>query len=172
VSTHVEQTAEAISGGKYFTFALGEDEYGLEILKVREIIGIMDMTIVPRTRDYIRGIINLRGRIIPVIDLRIKFGMTAIEKTSETCIIVVECNRADQGFVMGILVDQVREVLDIDSKEIEAAPDFGAAFDADFILGIAKVKNSVKILLDLDAILGTDEVLDIQAVASASDSQS
>lgn len=149
--------------GKYLTFALGGEEYGLEILKVREIIGLMDITVVPRTPSFVRGVINLRGKIIPVVDLRVKFGMEAIENTEETCIIVVEVTRNSKSIEMGILVDKVSEVLDIQGEEIEGPPSFGSGFDASFIMGMAKAKDSVKILLNIDAVLSSEEVMELSA---------
>ena len=152
-------------GGKYLTFVLGEEEYGLEILKVREIIGVMAITVVPRTPEFIRGVINLRGKIIPVVDLRAKFNMKIIETTKETCIIVVDVVLNEETVEMGILVDKVSEVLDIDSEEIEDAPSFGSSFNAQFIMGMAKTKDSVKILLNIGAVLNTKEVLEVANVA-------
>lgn len=159
MTTSAETSASTNLGGKYFTFILGEEEYGLEILKVREIIGLMPITNVPRTADYVCGIINLRGKIIPVVDLRVKFGMQKVDTTEETCIIVVECSKDDHAMTMGILVDRVSEVLDVDEESIEPPPDFGTGFQANFILGMAKINDSVKILLDVDTILSSDEVI-------------
>jgi purine-binding chemotaxis protein CheW len=139
--------------GKYLTFRLAAEEYGLEILKVREIIGLMDITKVPRTPNFIRGVINLRGKVIPVLELRAKFQMDGIEDTEETCIIVVDVACETGSMLMGTLVDAVSEVLDIQENEIEEAPAFGVGVDTSFILGIGKVKNSVKILLDIDKVL-------------------
>jgi len=139
--------------GKYLTFKLAEEEYGLEILKVREIIGLMDITAVPRTPGFIRGVINLRGKVIPVVDLRTKFGMETHQDTDETCIIVVDVASSENADMMGILVDTVSEVLDIAVNEIEDTPTFGASVDMDFILGIGKVNGQVKILLDIDKVL-------------------
>lgn len=139
--------------GKYLTFRLAAEEYGLEILKVREIIGLMNITQVPRTPDYIRGVINLRGKVIPVLDLRNKFGMGVTEDTEETCIIVVEVSLEDESVMMGTVVDAVSEVLDIKENEIEDAPAFGTNVDTKFILGIGKVKDDVKILLDINEVL-------------------
>jgi purine-binding chemotaxis protein CheW len=166
--------------GKYLTFRLDREEYGLEILKVREIIGLMGITKVPRTPHYIRGVINLRGKVIPVLDLRAKFGMEVIADTEETCIIVVDVESSGGAIMMGILVDAVSEVLDIQAGEIEEPPTFGSEVDTRFILGIGKVKNSVKILLDIDRVLtgvdisGADgietapngDVLDMELAAS------
>lgn len=144
--------------GKYLTFRLDAEEYGLEILKVREIIGLMEITKVPRTPHYIRGVINLRGKVIPVLDLRSKFGMEVLADTEETCIIVVDVTNEEGSILMGILVDAVSEVLDIQENEIENPPTFGAEVDTRFILGIGKVKNSVKILLDIDKVLTTVDI--------------
>jgi purine-binding chemotaxis protein CheW len=139
--------------GKYLTFALAEEEYGLEILKVREINGYMDITPVPQTPAYVKGVINLRGQVIPVIDLRAKFGMESKEVTDQTCIIVVEVHRNGQKADTGIVVDRVQEVLFIAGDQIQETPEFGAAVNTDFILGLGKVGKSVKILLDIDRVL-------------------
>ena len=145
--------------GKYLTFALAQEEYGLEILKVREIIGYIDVTAIPQTPLYVKGVINLRGQVIPVIDLRSKFGMETTEVTEQTCIIVVEITQAGRKFNTGIIVDHVSEVLDIAGENIEDAPQFGSSVDTDFILGMAKVGESVKILLHIDRVVG-EPVLD------------
>lgn len=144
--------------GKYLTFVLGAEEYGLEILKVREIIGYMEITSVPQTPHYVKGVINLRGQVIPVIDLRAKFGMESTEVTEETCIIVVEITQGDRKFSTGIVVDRVQEVLDIAGKNIEEAPQFGSAVNTDFILGMGKIGDTVKILLDIDRVLASDDL--------------
>ena len=140
--------------GKYLTFILNNEEYGLEILKVREIIGVMDITPVPQTPPFIKGIINLRGKVIPVVDLRLKFVMPEIEYTKETCIIVVDISNR----LMGIIVDTVSEVLDIAAKDIEPTPSLGSDIKTDFILGMGKIKGKVKILLDIDRVLTLDEL--------------
>jgi purine-binding chemotaxis protein CheW len=160
-------SAEDTMAGKYLTFKLGGEEYGLEILKVREIIGLMDITIVPRTPAYVRGVINLRGKIIPVVELRVKFGMESIENTEETCIIVVEVVRHEKGVEMGILVDKVSEVLDINDSEIEDAPSFGAGDESNFIMGMANAKDSVKILLNIDAVLSGEEIVEMIAAGGS-----
>ena len=169
VAAQTEELNRAImeKEGKYLTFALANEEYGLEILKVREIIGYMDITAVPQTPVYVKGVINLRGQVIPVIDLRAKFGMQTTEVTEETCIIVVETTQGDRNISTGIVVDHVSEVLDIAGENIEAAPQFGSSVNTDFILGMGKIADSVKILLDIDEVLanvdltvghGSDEV--------------
>lgn len=151
-------------GGKFLTFFLAGEEYGLEILKVQEIIGMMDITPVPRSPDYIRGVINLRGKVIPIVDLRLRFGMEQAERTSETCIIVVEANRVQTG----IVVDQVSEVLNIASGEIEDTPAFGSEVQTDYILGIGKADGRVKLLLDIDRVLAQGIPEDLMATAEGS----
>ncbi|MBW8017783.1 MAG: purine-binding chemotaxis protein CheW [Planctomycetes bacterium] len=155
-----EQLNQAIADkeGKYLTFALAHEEYGLEILKVREIIGYMDITAVPQTPSHVKGVINLRGQVIPVVDLRAKFGMDTMEVTEETCIIVVEISQGDRNFQTGIVVDHVQEVLDIQGEDIEPAPQFGSNVDTDFILGMGKIGDTVKILLDIDKVLAGDDL--------------
>ncbi|MHC4243638.1 MAG: chemotaxis protein CheW [Planctomycetota bacterium] len=159
-ATRTQQLNEAImeNEGKYLTFALGAEEYGLEILKVREIIGYMEITAVPQTPHYVKGVINLRGQVIPVIDLRTNFGMEAAEITEETCIIVVETSQGDRKFSTGVVVDHVQEVLDIAGKDIEGTPEFGSAVNTDFILGMGKIGETVKILLDIDRVLASDDL--------------
>lgn len=139
--------------GKYLTFSLGNEEYGLEILKVREIIGYMNITAVPRTPNFVKGVINLRGQVIPVIDLRLRFGMEPADITDQTCIIVAEVNQNGRAFNAGLIVDRVQEVLDIDKEEIEEPSNLGSTVQTDFILGIGKVGNTINILLDIDQIL-------------------
>jgi purine-binding chemotaxis protein CheW len=139
--------------GKYLTFALAQEEYGLEILKVREIIGYMDITPVPKTPSFVKGVINLRGQVIPVVDLRAKLGMPQAEITEETCIIVVEVQRDGQRNDTGLVIDRVQEVLFISGEQIQDTPEFGSTVDTDFILGLGKVGKTVKILLDIDKVL-------------------
>lgn len=140
--------------GKYLTFVLGTEEYGIEILKVREIIGMMDITSVPQTPDYMKGVINLRGKVIPVIDLRLKFAMTELKYTQETCTIVVEVN----GSLIGIIVDTVSEVVDIAGEEVEETPQFGQEIDTDFIIGLGKVDQKIIILLNIEQVMATEEL--------------
>lgn len=153
--------------GKYLTFALGREEYGLEILKVREIIGYMDITAVPRTPEYVRGVINLRGQVISVIDLRAKFGMESAARTDQTCIIVVEIQRNGRRLNTGIVVDRVSEVLNIGADKIEGPPEFGAAVRVEFILGMGKINDSVKILLDIDKVLSAEDAAAVAGAAEA-----
>ena len=154
------QSVKTISDreGKYLTFSLAEEEYGIGILKVKEIIGIMNITMVPKTPDYVKGVINLRGKVIPVMDLRLKFGLMAMEYTERTCIIVVEIAKHFGSLLIGSVVDSVSEVLNVKALEIEDTPNFGSHLNTDYILGMAKVGGGVKILLDIDKVLGSEEV--------------
>lgn len=149
--------------GKYLTFALGDEEYGLPVLKVREIIKVMDITAVPQVPGHIKGVINLRGKVIPVVDLRLKFGFASQDYTERTCIIVVEVALAASSVMMGMVVDSVSEVLNIGEAEIEQTPEFGERVTTDYIKAMAKVKGRVKILLDLDRVLGAEGTIAMQA---------
>lgn len=146
--------------GKYLTFELDSEEYGLEILKVKEIIGIMDITTVPQTPPYVKGVINLRGKVIPVIDLRLKFKMKPLEYNERTCIIVVNiAGKSGSKIMIGIVVDSVSEVLNVREDDIEDAPAFGTSLDTEYILGMAKVEGGVKILLNIDKVLSAEEIV-------------
>ena len=159
----VETIGQAISvmadrEGKYLTFALAGEEYGISILKIKEIIGMMPITTIPQTPDFVKGVINLRGKVIPVVDLRLRFGMERIDYTERTCIVVVEISGGAGTVMIGIVVDSVSEVLNIKGGEIEETPTFGTKLETDYILGMAKVQGGVKILLDIDRVLSRDEV--------------
>ena len=164
VRPRIEQAAQgkADRGGKFLTFFLAGEEYGIEILKVHEIIGVLPITRVPRTPNFILGVINLRGKVIPIVDLRLKFGMEPKKIDEETCIIVVRV----QGIQMGILVDKVSEVRNIASADVEDAPSFGSDVDTEYILGIGKSEGRVKLLLDIDKVLATQEVVDLGDAAA------
>jgi purine-binding chemotaxis protein CheW len=144
----------AALAGKYLTFALASEEYALPVLKVREIIKILDITAVPQVPGYVKGVINLRGKVIPVVDLRLRFGFPSQAYDERTCIIVVEVALAASKVMMGVVVDAVSEVLTVAAESIEATPDFGDQVHTEFIQGVAKVKGRVKFLLDLDRIFG------------------
>jgi purine-binding chemotaxis protein CheW len=144
--------------GKYLTFSLAGEEYGIGILKVKEIIGMMPITMVPRTPDFVKGVINLRGKVIPVADLRRRFSMESIDYTERTCIIVVEISGQGGSILMGIVVDSVSEVVNIKGTEIEEAPVLGSALDTNYILGMAKINKGVKILLDIDKVMDWEEI--------------
>ncbi len=150
-----EKTANEVDylAGKYLTFSLGDEIYGIEILKVQELIGMMSVTSVPKTPEYVRGVVNLRGKVIPVVELRLKFEIEPVEDTEKTCIIVVQVTRADATITMGIIVDEVCEVLNISSDQIEPAPSFGSSVDSDFIIGMGKFDEKVVMLLDVDKVL-------------------
>ncbi len=148
-----------VQEGKFLTFSLANEEYGIGILKVREIIGMMPIRTVPQTPGFVKGVINLRGKVIPVVDLRLKFGMEEIDYTERTSIIVVDVESGPNTFVhIGIVVDFVSEVINIKGDEIEPAPTFGSQLNTEYILGMAKVGKSVKILLDIDRILAVEDL--------------
>lgn len=166
---NMETTASAVKtetktrrGGKFLSFFLKQEEYGIEILKVQEIIGVLPITRVPRTPEFVKGVINLRGKIIPVTDLRSKFNMEEREETSETCIIVVQTN----GLEIGVIVDKVSEVLDISDQEIEDVPSFGTDVSTDYLLGIGNTNGRVRLLLDIDRILTPQEIRDAHEATS------
>lgn len=142
--------------GKYLTFTLGEENYGLEILSVREIMGVLKITSVPNTPDCVKGVVNIRGKVIPIVDLRLKFDMPETEYTEQTCIIVVCIGDVE----IGIIVDCVSEVMDIVEEDIEDTPEFGVNVDTNTILGISKAGGRVTILLDINKVLTADELTD------------
>jgi purine-binding chemotaxis protein CheW len=150
--------------GKYLTFQLACEEFGIQVLKVREIMGIQDITAVPRTPPHIKGVINLRGKVVPVIDLRLKFGLPAAEYTARTCIIVTQLKSDNSTVLTGIVVDGVSEVLNLSGQEIENTPDFGEKLETQYLLGMAKVKGKVKILLDIDRILSPQELQKLNVI--------
>ena len=156
---------DAIKAGKYLTFKLAKEDYGISLLKVREIIGMMPITSVPRTPDFIKGVINLRGKVIPVTDLRLRFEMPEIDYTDRTCIIVVEIRTIESTLQMGIVVDAVTEVLPVREEEIEPAPEFGASVDTRYILGMANMDGAVKILLDIDRVMSSEEIAELEKAA-------
>jgi len=145
--------------GKFLTFSLANEEYGISILKVREIIGMMPIRTVPQTPSFVRGVINLRGKVIPVVDLRLKFGMVEQDYTERTSIIVVDVKGSSDNFMrIGIVVDYVSEVVNIKAEDVEDTPAFGSRLNTEYILGMAKIGKSVKILLDIDRILSADDL--------------
>jgi purine-binding chemotaxis protein CheW len=142
--------------GKYLTFVLADGEYAISVRKVREIIKVMPVTMVPRMAAHMKGVINLRGKVIPVVDLRLKFGLPSTDYTDRTCIVVVEVLLRNQASPIGIIVDSVSDVTSVAADELEEAPDFGDQPGSSYIMALAKVKGAVKILLDLDHVLGAD----------------
>jgi purine-binding chemotaxis protein CheW len=156
----MDQAVNAMANreGKYLTFTLDKEEYGIGILKIKEIIGMMPVTAVPQTPEYVKGVINLRGKVIPVVDLRLRFGMDSMEYNERTCIIVVEIKGQSGNVLIGTVVDSVSEVLNIKGKDIEDTPTFGSKLNTDYILGMAKMEGGVKILLDIDKVLSAQAV--------------
>ena len=152
--------------GKYLTFKLGKEEFGIQVLRVREIMGMQDITAVPGTPVHLKGVINLRGKIIPVVDLRLKFAFPDAPFTQNTCIIVVQTHEGGETALIGVIVDGVCEVLNLAAGDIEDPPDFGEGFDMPFVLGIAKVKNTVKILLKIEDVLTLQELRGIQSLVA------
>lgn len=163
----IDQAIKAMADkeGKYLSFTLAMEEYGIGILKIKEIIGMMPITSVPQMPEYIKGVVNLRGKVIPVVDLRTRFSMEAVEYTERTCIIVVEIEGTTSTVLVGIVVDSVSEVLNIKAESIEEPPNFGASIDTGYILGMAKMEGGVKILLDIDRVLAAEEIARIEKVA-------
>ena len=156
----IDQAVKAMvdKEGKYLTFTLAEEEYGIGILKIKEIIGMLPITSVPQTPEFVKGVINFRGKVIPVMDLRLRFGMPSIDYSERTCIIVVEIDGQAGTILVGIVVDAVSEVLNIKGDDIEKTPTFGTKLNTDYILGMAKMDGGVKILLDIDQVLSNDEL--------------
>lgn len=163
--THQGPQAGRPKEGKYLTFSLNGEEYGIGILKVKEIIGVMPVTPVPLAPNFIKGVINLRGKVIPIVDLRLKFGMPEAQYTDRTCIIVVEIANSTSRLPMGIVVDSVSEVLNIKAADIEETPSFGGAIKTEYILGIGKMDGGIKILLDIDKVLSSEELKELERAA-------
>jgi len=162
----LEPTADrADLAGKYMGFKLDEENFGLVILKVQEIIGLMTITAVPRTPEFVRGVINLRGKVIPVVDLRLKFGLTPKENTELTCIMVVQVTINESLVTMGLIVDQVSEVMDISADQVEPTPSFGDVEAEKFLLGMGKFQENVVMLLDADRILSDGEMTMVGAMS-------
>ena len=157
---------QATLAGKYLTVVLENEAYGIAVLKVREIISIQKITPVPQMPDFVKGVINLRGRVIPIVDLRIKFGLKA-EFTARTCIVVVQVKLAEQAVQMGLIVDTVEEVVTLTLEAIEPTPEFGARLTTEHLLGMAKVKGQVKTLLDIDRVVAADTVHALAQAAAA-----
>lgn len=162
-----EQTGAAKTderAGKYLVFQLASEEFGIRVLKVREIMGVQDITAVPQTPSYVKGVINLRGKVIPVVDLRLKFSLPEAEYTQRTCIIVVQVVGEAGPMLMGIVVDGVAEVANLAAADIEDTPAFTTAGEKSYLLGMAKVKGKVKILLDIDQALGNQELHSLEGL--------
>jgi purine-binding chemotaxis protein CheW len=154
--------AEAVTTTQYLTFKLGDEVFALDISKVREVLDFTTVTKVPRTPDFMRGVINLRGSVVPVVDLRLKFGMTVTEQTVNTCIIIVEVSVDGETTVLGTLADSVQEVLDLDPDHIEPAPKIGTRLNTEFIKGMGKHNDGFIIILDIDRVFSTSELALVQ----------
>jgi purine-binding chemotaxis protein CheW len=155
----LESPIQKSAAGKYLTFILGSGAFGIPILKVREIIRLLEITPIPRMPDYVRGVINLRGKIVPVIDLRMKFGLPNLSTTNRTCIIVVYVAMAEATKLMGLIVDALEEVYQISAEDLEPSPDFGKGTCAHYIQNMAKTKGTVKALLNIDQIVQDDRAV-------------
>lgn len=163
----MDQAVKAMADkeGKYLTFTLADEEYGIGILRIKEIIGMMPITTIPQTPEFVKGVINLRGKVIPVVDLRLRFGMGSIDYTERTCIIVVEIDAQAGTVMIGIVVDAVSEVLNIKAEDIEETPTFGTKLNTEYILGMAKMEGAVKILLDIGRVLTGEEIAVLEEAA-------
>jgi purine-binding chemotaxis protein CheW len=150
--------AKVLETKQYLTFKLSDEVYALDIAKVREVLDFTAITKVPRTPGFMRGVINLRGTVVPVVDLRLKFAMTRTEKTVNTCIIITEVNVDNETAVLGILSDSVQEVMDLDPSQIEPAPKIGARLNTEFIKGMGKHDDAFLILLDIDRVFSSDDL--------------
>ena len=159
-------SAMAGLAGKYLTFRMADEEYGVEILKVHQIIGMLPVTHVPRMPSFVRGVINLRGKILPVVDMRLKFGLQSTEDTPRTCIIVLQVPNQQDFLTMGIIVDEVSEVIDISDDQVEPTPGFGADVPTDFLLGIGKAEEKIIMLLDVDKVLSAGEINNMRHLAA------
>ena len=177
-SAKVSEAAHFVEGnspqmaraGKYLIFSLSGEEFGAEVLKIKEIMGLQNITAVPNTASCVRGVINLRGQVIPVLDLRIKFNLPPAEYTPRTCIVVVDTQIAGRTTLMGAIVDGVAEVLTLTPEDIVNTPDFGNGSESPYLLGMAKVKGKVKILVDIQQVLGSSDPIDLErAIAAQAD---
>jgi purine-binding chemotaxis protein CheW len=163
-----ETTRQQSRTGKYLVFHLAQEEFGVHVMKVREIMGLQDITAVPHTPPCVKGVINLRGKVVPVIDLRARFGLAEAEYTQRTCVIVLDlaASAGNARLSMGVIVDGVSEVLNLQESQIEDAPEFGDGAALSYVLGMAKVKDKVKILLDIDRVLNIQEMAGLGSLSS------
>lgn len=154
-----EEVLKSCEDGKFLTFNLDENDYGIPILKVSEIIGITKITPVPKTPDFIKGVINLRGKIIPAMDLRLKFGMPEREYDQNTCIIIINLDVNNGQKQVGVIVDIVSEVCNILASDIEEPPTYGSSEDSDFLNGVGKIKDKVVMLLNIEKVIFAEEIM-------------
>lgn len=155
---------EITETSQFLTFTLDEEQYAVDVAKVREVLEYTKVTRVPRMPEFMCGVINLRGSVVPVIDLRLKFGLPAAEKTINTSIVVMEINLADEILVLGALTDSVKEVIDMEPKDIEPAPKIGARLNTEFIKGMGKKNDNFVIILDIDRVFSSDDVLNVKGM--------
>jgi purine-binding chemotaxis protein CheW len=165
----VMEESSTVNSKQYVTFCLAEELFGVEVSRTREILSVISVTSVPQTPDYMLGVINLRGQVVPVIDMRLKLGLSAAEETQDTCIIVVEVLVDGEPIVVGALADAVREVLEIKSDAIEPPPRLGTRLNTEFIKGMGKIDEDFLILLDIDKIFNSDEIALVQEIAEETD---
>ena len=163
------EEGSTVNSKQYVTFCLAEELFGVEVSRTREILSVISVTSVPQTPDYMLGVINLRGQVVPVIDMRLKLGMSAADETQDTCIIVVEVLVDGEPIVVGALADAVREVLEIKSDAIEPPPRLGTRLNTEFIKGMGKIDENFLILLDIDKIFNSDELALVQEIAEETD---
>jgi purine-binding chemotaxis protein CheW len=165
--TATTSTTPRAAAGKHLTFNLAQEIYGIEVLHVREIVAINAITAVPHTPRFIKGVMNLRGKIVPLVDLRVKFSMEACEYSRETCVIVVEVTGSRNKILIGVIVDSVREVIDVAAGEIAEIPSFGIRVDTSFLSGLANVKSGLILLLDIEHVLSHEELTAVEATPEA-----
>jgi purine-binding chemotaxis protein CheW len=170
-SVAAQSTATAENAQRYLTFRLGQTSYAVSILKVQEIIGLMRITPVPGTPAHVRGVINLRGRVIPVVDLRTRFGMPATPDTDRTCVVITQVNGLRGPATMGVVVEDVAEVVDLPPDRLEEVPEFGVDIRTDFLTGIARLAENVILLLDIDAVLSREEAQLVEELGDKDDAQ-
>lgn len=151
---------------QYLTFSLGKEDFALEIARVREVLDYTNITKVPRMPEFLRGVINLRGNVVPVTDLRLKLGMSATERTVNTCIVIVEIDIDGELMHMGVLTDSVREVLDLNPDQIKPPPRLGTKLNTEFIRGMGKRDDRLLIILDIDKVLSSDELAEVQSAGN------
>lgn len=144
--------------GQYLTFVLSGEEYCVELFKVQQIIQLESITKVPLSPAFILGVINLRGKVVPVVDLRIKFEMEVQERTEKTCMVVLQLSASGAPFTVAFLIDEVKEVTKISEEAIDAVPEFGASFDVSYLMGVAQINDSVRMLLDIDKLFSLEEL--------------
>ena len=162
-------TKDTIEQQQYLTFLLADEEYAISILRVKEIIGYDTVTSVPKTPDWIRGVINLRGNVVPVVDLAVRFGLTARPVTKTTCIIIVEWQMERQNTMMGVMADAVSQVMDIADEEIQPAPSFGTRVNVDYLRGMAQMGKKFALLLDIDKVLSAEDTSDLRQASGNAD---